>query len=316
MKRSITSIIVSVFVSYAVFGQGKNPKIMVVPMDTWCQEQGFWNVYDNQGDIKGVPNYEQAVQESRELMLVISKINSLMADRGFPIADLSQSIKSNSMRTARNTLTTSKTTGSGLLVSPLDELNHQIKADILIEVDFSYNTVGPKHSVNYILRAVDAYTSKQIAGSQGSGIPRFTTVIPDLLEEAVVGHMDNFLSQLQSYFDDCIENGREVTMEVDVFDNGSGIDLESEFDGMELSEIIENWVAQNAVGHKFLSSEVTESVMYFENVRIPLLKENGMPQDAGGFANDLRKYLRSKFNITTKSNSPKLGYSQIVIGEK
>lgn len=55
------------------FAQGKNPKIMVVPMDTWCQERGFWNVYENQGEIKGAPNYEQAVQDSRELMLVISK---------------------------------------------------------------------------------------------------------------------------------------------------------------------------------------------------------------------------------------------------
>lgn len=316
MKERIASIVVLFFAFCIVFSQGKNPKIMVVPMDTWCQERGFWSVYENQGDIKGAPNYEQAVQDSRELMLVISKINSLMADRGFPLADLFQSIKNNANRTARNTLTTSKTSGSSLRVSPLDELNRQVKADILVEVDFSYNAIGPKHSVTYILRALDAYTSKQIASSQGTGIPRFSTVIPDLLEEAVVGHMDNFLSQLQSFFDDCRENGREISMEVNVFDNGEATDLETEFDGLELSEIIETWVAQNTVNHKFLTSEVTESVMYFENVRIPLLKANGLPQDAGGFANELRKYLKSKYNITTKNNSPKLGYSQIIIGEK
>lgn len=105
-------------------------------MDTWCQERGFWNVYENQGEIKGAPNYEQAVQDSRELMLVISKINSLMSDRGFPLADLSQTIKNNTRRTARNTLTTSKASSSSLAVTALDELNRQAKADILIEVDF------------------------------------------------------------------------------------------------------------------------------------------------------------------------------------
>jgi hypothetical protein len=316
MKHIITTVLVFLITVCCVYGQGKNPKIMVIPMDTWCQERGFWTNYENQGTIKGTPNYEQAVQDSRELMLVISKINSLMSDRGFPLADLSQSIKNNVRRSARNTLAASKTSGSSLMVTPLDELNRQAKADILIEVDFSYNTVGPKHSVTYNLRALDAYTGKQVAGVEGTGTPTFTSELPVLLEEAVVGNMDNFALSLQGYFDDCRTNGREVTIEVGVFDNGSGKDLESEYDGMELSQIIENWMAENTVGHKFLTSETTEAIMLFENVRIPLLKENGMPMDAGGFANSLRKFLKTKYNIESKNNSPSLGYAQVVIGEK
>lgn len=316
MKLRLINVFLMLVAACTAFAQGKNPKIMVVPMDTWCQERGFWNVYENQGDIKGTPNYEQAVQDSRELMLVISKINSLMSNRGFPLADLSQSIKNNTRRTARNTLTTSKTSGSSLAVSALDELNRQAKADILVEVDFSYNTVGPKHSVTYNLRALDAYTGKQLAGAEGTGTPTFTSEIPVLLEEAVVGHMDNFIASLQAHFDDCRENGREVVIEIGVFDNGSGTDLESEYGGSELSEIIENWMAENTVKHQFLTSETTESIMLFENVRIPLLKGNGMPQDASGFANELRKYLRTKYGIESKNNSPSLGYAQIIIGEK
>lgn len=317
MKNRILCLFACFFFACSTFAQGKNPKIMVVPMDTWCQERGFWDAYENQGVIKGAPNYEQAVQDSRELMLVISKINSMMADRGFPLADLSQSIKNNTRRTARNTLTTSKTSGSALAVTPLDELNRQAKADIIVEVDFSYNTVGPKHSVTYTLRALDAYTGKQIAGAGPStGTPTFTTEIPVLLEEAVVGNMDNFALSLQKYFDDCRQKGREVTIEVGVFDNGSGLDLESEFGGTELSEIIENWMAENTVDHQFITSEMTEDVMLFENVRIPLLKANGMPQDAGGFVNELRKFLKATYNIESKNNSPSLGYAQMVIGEK
>ena len=316
MKLRLINAFLMLAVACTAFAQGKNPKIMVVPMDTWCQERGFWNVYENQGEIKGTPNYEQAVQDSRELMLVISKINNLMSDRGFPLADLSQSIKNNTRRTARNTLTTSKKSGSSLAVSALDELNRHAKADIIVEVDFSYNTVGPKHSVTYNLRALDAYTGKQVAGAEGTGTPTFTSEIPVLLEEAVVGHMDNFISRLQSHFDDCTENGREVVIEVGVFNNGSGTDLESEYDGSELSEIIENWMAENTVKHQFLTSETTESIMLFENVRIPLLKENSMPQDASGFANELRKFLRTKYGIESKNNSPSLGYAQIIIGEK
>lgn len=56
--------------------------------------------------------------------------------------------------------------------------------------------------------------------------------------------------------------------------------------------------------------------MLFENVRIPLVKENGMPKDAGSFANELRKFLKTKYGIESKNNSPSLGYAQIIIGEK
>lgn len=300
----------------SAYASPKNPKIMVIPADNWCQEQGFWKAYENQGEIKGTPNYEQAFQESRELMLAISKINNLMADRGFPLADMAQSIKNNNRRTARNSLTTSKNTGSSLSVSPLDELNRQAKADIFIEVDFGVNNIGPKHSLTYNLRALDAYTGKQIAGAEGTGSPAYTTEIPILLEEAVVGHMDNFVSRLQAYFDDCIENGREVVIELGIFDDSSGIDFETEYNGEELSEIIEKWIADNSFNHKYLTSEKTESILLFEDVRIPLLKKDGNPQDAGGFANELRKYLQSKYGIKTKNNSPSLGYAQIIIGDK
>ena len=297
--------------------QAKNPKIMVVPMDTWCQERGFWNVYENQGSIKGVPNYEMAVQDSRELMLVISKINTLMSERDFPLADLSQSIKKLARRSARNALTTSKTSGSALAISPLDVLNQQARADIYIEIDWSINAVGPKHSITYNVRAVDAYTGKQVAGAQSTGTPQYTSELPVLLEEAAVSNMDNFLAQLQNHFNDCIENGREVTIEVGVFDNAdTEMDLEREYNGLELREIIENWIAKNSVNHKYTTTENTEFIMLFESVRIPLLKSNGMPQDAGGFLNELRKYLKSNFGIDSKNNSPSLGYAQIVIGEK
>ena len=128
--------------------------------------------------------------------------------------------------------------------------------------------------------------------------------------------MDNFLYQLQSHFDDCIENGREVVIEVGVFDNGSGDDLETEYDGYELREIIENWMAEHTVNGQFVTVESTENIMLFEGVRIPLLKENGQPLDASGFVNELRRYLKNTYTIESKNNSPSLGYAQMVVGEK
>ena len=137
-----------------------------------------------------------------------------------------------------------------------------------------------------------------------------------LLEEAVVDKMDAFVSQLQKHFDDLMANGREVALEVHVFDNGSGVNLESEFGGAELQEIIEDWVAQNTVAHRFSLTDATENIMLFEQVRIPLYRENGMARDTRSFANDLRKYLNQKANLTCKVMTKGLGKAELVIGEK
>lgn len=315
MIRIFLIVILAFELSANVYSQGRKPSIMVVPMDIWCQERGFWEVLENQGEIEGRPKYQQAIQDSRELVLVISEINNLFKDRGYGLKDLATSIKSNARRNARNMLLSSKN-NSSLSVSPLDELNRQVKADIVVEVDWSINTVGPKHSITYNIRALDSYTSKQIAGAQGTGKPQFTNELPVLLREAVVSNMDNFLYRLQTHFDDCIENGREIVIEVGVFDDGSGKDLESEYDGYELREIIENWLAENTVNNQFTMVESTENTMLFEGVRIQLLKDNGQPLDANGFLNELRRYLKSKYAIESKNVSPSLGYAQIIIGEK
>ena len=153
-----------------------------------------------------------------------------MSDRQFPLKDLSAVTKSMETNQAMDAVTTSKS-GAGLAESPLDVIKRNANADIIIELNWSVNTTGPKRSITYSLAAKDAYTDKQVAGCQGTGTPSFSAEIPVLLEEAVIGNMDNFTSQLQAHFDDMMENGREVSMEVKVVDNGSGIDMTSEYGG-------------------------------------------------------------------------------------
>ena len=101
------------------------------------------------------------------------------------------------------------------------------------------------------------------------------------------------------------------------FDNGSGASLEDEYSGQELTEIIDEWVAQNTVEHRYNLTDATEDMMIFEQVRIPLYRPNGMPMDTRHFANELRKYLKkTPFNLTSKVLTKGLGKAIVVIGEK
>ena len=300
-----------------ISAQAKKPTIMVIPADTWCSENGYLTTYENQGFEVRVPDYAKAIQENTDLLIVTTKIGELMSERGFPLKDMSQTLKSANNNNARNAMMTSKTSGAALAENPIDKLNAVAKADILIEIGWKINKTGPKQSVTYIMRGLDAYSNKQVAAAQGTGAASFSSEVPVLLEEAVLEKMDGFLSQLQSHFEDLLENGREVAFSVKVFDNGSGISLEDEFDGEELTDVIEAWMAQNTVNHRFNMTDATENQITFEQVRIPIYRENGMPMDTRQFVNNLRKHLRAEpYNIVSKVDTQGLGRADLIIGEK
>lgn len=298
-------------------GQAKKPTIMVVPADVWCSENGYMTTYDNQGDEVSVPDYEKAVQNDMDLVNAITKIGELMAERGLPLKDLASTVRSIRQSSAEDEMTVSRSSGSSLAESPLDKLLNRAKADILVELAWKINTVGPKQSVTYTLRGIDAYTNKQVAAAQGTGAPSFSAEIPVLIEEATLEKMDGFIAQLQAHFDDLMANGREVNVNIRVFDNGSGMSLEDEYDGYELIDIIDDWMAQNTVQHRYSLTDATENMMRFEQVRIPLYRENGMPMDTRRFVTELRRYLsKEPFNITSKVLTKGLGRADLVLGEK
>ena len=276
--KSLLSIAILAVCSLSVMGQVKKPTLMVVPSDAWCKERGYEQAFDNQGFVEQIPDYKAAVSADKQLNAVISKINTLMADRGFPVKDLQQNLKSITALSAEDRLITSKTSGAAITESPLDRLRRTAKADIILEIDWTVNSLGPKNSITYNLRALDAYSNKQIAGAEGTGKGSFSAEIPVLLEEAVQDHMDAFVERLQAHFDDLFANGREVVLDFRIFDS-SMVDFETEFDGYELSEVIDNWLADNCVNHRFNKSDATESMALYEQVRIPLYKTNGMGQD-------------------------------------
>jgi len=297
------------------FSQAKKPTIMIVPSDVWCNQNGYVMEFDNQGKKTKVPDFKKAFQENTDLLLVISKINELMADRGFPLKNLESSLKSLESESAEDAMLTSKD-GGEINESPIDKLKKVAKADIWIQVTWTVNTIGPKKSITFNLQGLDAYSDKQIAGASGTGAPSFTAEVPVLLEEAVLSQIDNFNVQLQGHFDDMFTNGREVVLRIKTW-NSWGYDLESEdFGDDELSNHIEKWVSDNTLQGKFNTTDVTEHMMLFEQVRIPLADESGKAIDTRKWANGLRKYLKDNYQIESKLMMKGLGQAQLVLGSK
>ncbi|MBK7212502.1 MAG: hypothetical protein IPH88_04205 [Bacteroidales bacterium] len=315
MKNQLLTIAL-IFIAVFAMGQAKKPTIMVVPSDVWCTQNNYMMKYDNQGTEVRIPDYKLALQSDVNLLLVISKINTMMADRGFPLKNLETVLKDIEQSRAEDNMTSSKTSGASIAESPLDILKRTAKADIIMQLTYTVNTQGPKKYITFILQGLDSYTDKQIAGAQGSGTPSFSADLPILLEEAVLSHIDNFNAQLQQHFDDLLTNGREVTVRIRVWDS-SPVNLENEYDGKELAEIIDDWMAAHTVNHRYSNSDGTENFILFEQVRIPLYAETGKAMDTRQFVTELKKYLNAApFSITCKVMVQGLGRATLVIGEK
>lgn len=299
----------------AMSGQAKKPSLMVVPSDMWCNTHGFVVVEDSMGEQIPVPDYRKALMSDPYLIPVISKINGLMADRGFPLKNLESEIKSLNTSSAEEAAITAKD-GSGVMTNTLAQLRQRSRADIILQLSWTINETGPKRSVTYTLQGLDSYTNKEVATATGTGAPSFTAEIPVLLEEAVNAHMDEFCERLQNHFEDLLTNGREVSMNIKVFDNPNGYDLESEFGGKELREIIDNWVYDNTVSHRFSLVDETEVNMKYAEVRIPIYDERGRAMAASNFGRSLQKYLKENYTITAKVDNAGLGLVNIYLFNK
>lgn len=304
-------------------GKGKKPTIMVVPSDNFCIRNDYKLTFDNQGSTETLPDYKAALQNDADLLLVIGKLNTLMAERGFPAKNLESELKNIESESAEMSMLSSKESGSDVAESPIDILKRTAKADIIMQLTYTINKQGPKRSVTFNLQGIDAYTGKQIAGAQGTGSPSFTAETPLLLEEAVIAHLDNFNAQLQAYFEDIMLNGREIKVNIKVWDNAY-IDLEEEYeidgDYLELTDVIDYWFGDNTVRGQYNFSDGSATFMKMEQVRIPVFYErNGRERamDARRWVGELRKYLRrAPFEIESKLYMRGLGEAWLIIGEK
>ena len=311
------NILLFVFISSIspAFSQGKKPSLMILPSDNWCNQRFFVETYDVQGVKKKTPNYKQAFQEDTELAQVIAKIGELMIKKGYELKDVEQGLKNLDLTNAEESVLRSSTSNSQISEAPIDKLKKRVKSDIVIQLWWEINQVGSGNLVRYTLDAFDSYTNKRIASSTGNGKGSIKFV-PDLILEAAKKNMPLFLSQIQEHYDDMQNNGREVVIKVQTWDNVN-VNLETEFENKELTEHIIKWMNDNTVKGNFNTSDATANFLLFEQVKIPLYNKNNEKIDAREFADNLRKHLNAKpFNIPSKLVTRGLGEAILVLGEK
>lgn len=317
MKKIL--ILLAVLLGFAAdaAAQAKKPKLIIIPSRTWCQQQGYMTEYTNMsGNTIKVPDFDRAFDENEQVSMMIGAMQDFMTRENYKVEDLKASLAKLKSRAARDNMTTA---GGGLQSSPIDELNKTAKPDIAIELYYSIKKDGPYKYLEFNVSAIDAYTSAPVStGNIGRGTSAASTDVVNQLEEAVLSFKDKFISDMDRYYARLFENGRQIVVRCTLAEN-CGINYEEEFDGNELGELIENFVADNAMKGNYSLQDKTENEVYFDDVRIPMeYEENGKTRgtDANWFAKKLRKYIEEVTGEKCKTDVIGLAEVNVIMGGK
>lgn len=313
MMKSKICLTMLLLCSMITFAQtAKKPTIMVIPSDHWCTSRYFTKTMDNQGKKVTINDYEAAFREDAELYSVAVKIGEIMAADGYPVKDYMQEYKS--LMDEQTEEVTMSSMGSIIEETPLDMLRSRVKYDIELRVDWMVHQEKNGRSVSVNIAAIDTYSNKQVAAASGT-CNTADKIIARLIEDALNKQMGGFTQQLNNHFTDLTNNGREITLQIRVWDSGS-ITLEDEnAEGVALIDMISSWVEDNTVAGAFNLTSNTESRAKFEQVRIPMLNAKGRAMDARMFANQLRQYLKTQ-GVDSKVMNKGLGDATLILGEK
>ncbi len=314
MRQKIKIVLFLIFISHFGFAQNiKKSSFMVMPSTQWMTAHNYTTTIDNQGESVEVYNYKKAMSQDIDLLPVIAKIEGILKGRGLQTINLQAKLSDLDQESAEDAMQTGKATSSE---SAYDKLVKRAKADYLVYMTWNITKQGPNSFVTFTMEAIDAYTNEKASSVSGTGNGSFDAILPIILEEAVLTHLDQFLAGVSEHAEDILANGRKVKIKIKKSTSWAG-DLEKEYNGKELNVIIEDWMKENTVNGVDGLDDTTENFMQFNNTRIPLLGTDGKRMDAKSFIQPLVKMLKeAPFSIPTKIQSKGAGKVEIILGGK
>ena len=248
--------------------QTVQPKIMVMP-------------FTKQGeDIRTI------LEDDPSKRIAISKIKEGFDDRGFTTVDFLSKLKianDNKIFTSDNQ--------SDLK----SEIMQMSGADVAVISEIIIHGSSSGNSIQLRLEGNETSTGNSLSNKVCESGRFYTTDIGKLTSIAIKGCIDDFLNTMQTKFTDIVNNGRSILIDIS-FDGSSGYNTSSEFgaDGMLFSELIEDWMADNAFKNNYHIQGTTNLKMIFDDVRIPLKDQStGRNYNTNRFGASIRKYLKS-----------------------
>lgn len=319
MKKILLTMSALLLMTMVAFAQAKKPKLMIIPSRTWFTQNNYMmNYTDMSGNTTKTPDFQRAFDENSDISMVIGAMQDFMTNEGYQVQDLKGAVARLNNRSARDNMMQTK--GGSIVQSPIDQLNKTAKADINVELFYTIKKDGPYKYIEFNVSAVDAYTNTPVStGNIGRGTSGPSTDLVNQLEEAVLSFKDKFISDMDKYYQRLFQNGRQIVVRCTLAE-ASAVDYEQEYDGEELSQLIENWISDHAMKSNYSLGDKTENEVLFDYVNIPMVytDKNGNEKgtDANWFGGELRKYIEATTGQKCKLDVIGLGEINIILGGK
>lgn len=254
------------------------PKIMAMP-------------YVTEGN-----DIRQTIETDPSIRIVLSKIREAFDKRGFTTIDFETKLKAQSVNNALSD--NAQTSRSAMIIQ-------NSGADIYVETEYIYTPSAGGNSVKVLMKACDVSTGGALASKDAFSGQFYTEDIGRLAGAAVEKVADEFLNVIQSKFDDIVENGRSIILDIKI-DDASTHTLHEEINDSELVDLLEDWVADHAYKNNYHIQGSSEFEMIVDEIRIPLKDENGRNYNINQFDREVRQLFR-KLGIqvahVTKNNT-------------
>lgn len=299
-------------VSVLTLNAGAPTTVMFMPDKTWCNANNYVERSERNGKTRITEKYDEAFLNS-DLKNVVVQLNGLMKDNGLPVKDYGATSEIDDEEEMEEEAYNDDTQSGGTMdMTNYEALMNKLRPDIIIKIGWDVNKVGFNYTMSYRLEAIDSYSGKSIAQVTAE-TPTMKTTVPvaAALKNAATEHMGAFIGRLQEHFDDLQTNGREITVACRIGNNGSGINFNSEYDGKELSTIISDWMNDNTVNHVYSTRNSSRNRISFEQVRIPFKDSAGRVMQAKEFVDQLKRYLRSNYNLKSENTTKGLGAGRL-----
>lgn len=260
--------------------KAKKPRIVVVPSDALLNHMGLLGSTDDMGVENYIEDYKHAFLDT-DLKGCIAKISEMFNDRGFPLTMLEAELR--------------RVQGKIL----------PVVIDYRLELNYRIKQYGPRKTCYFELTAIDAYSSKQVAGTSGESKPAIGESTINLLQEAVLSQIDKFAADMQAAFEKIMQNGRESRLTITAV-NGASLDVDK--GKGSVIDIVETWLDQNCVNGSYSTDSQDGSTISISQAMMPVFQElpngNQKALDARNFYKSLVTTLKvSGFNAKNVSGN-------------
>ncbi len=283
------------------------PTIMVLPSDNLLEEYNSLKTQTYEGRKFVLRDYQQYLLANNDNQQILSTVQGAFVDMNYPLNDLEQTLKQLNTQEATDIADNLEKDSKTLLLATA-------QPDIILELEYKNKMDLASHNVNsrqlsYTLRALDAYTNKVVATVNETGIENSNVV--DAIQKSLNEKLPKLSEDIIKYFSDILYRGREVTVRVAV-EKGSNVKLSDEnVEGDTYSDWIVDYLNTHTIKGAYKMQRNSDNEIYFVNVRIKLLNEDGTQNSVYNWAREFRSAIRK--NLGVKATNKAQGLGEILI---